>query len=453
MDQTEGEQLSLVVTGDAIATRRISPYTNEDFCHIVDLVRDADISITNLEVLLCDYDDGYPAAESGGTYMRAPPWVADELTWFGFDAFAAATNHTGDYGIGGIEATMQHLENREIPYAGIGRNLATAREPAYIETAAGRVGLVSVCSTITPGTQAGQQRADMGGRPGLAPLRFDSRYEVPSETIEAIQEASTMLGLEGLKERAKQRGFPVPGENDDGFTLINTDGEDIQFVESKEGDTSVSMEPNSNDVQAILKRINEANRQADWVIASLHGHEGEAGGLNDRAVPDFHESFAHACIDAGADAFMGHGSHLLRGIEIYKKTPIFYGLGNFIMQNETVTRLPTEIYERYDLEDDALPADLFDARAFDEDDERIGFLADRGFWETIVPVCKYEDGVLDRIELHPVELGFDAPRGQRGRPSLAREEDGDRILEGLADLSTPYNTSITIEDGQGIISV
>lgn len=158
-------------------------------------------------------------------------------------------------------------------------------------------------------------------------------------------------------------------------------------------------------------------------------------------MPGFHETFAHACVDVGADAFMGHGLHLLRDIEIYDGTPIFYGLGDLIMQNETVTRLPTEIYERYDLDRDATPADLFDTRVFDEDNERIGFLADQGFWETVVPVCEYENSSLDRIELYPVELGFDAPRGQRGRPVLARGEDATHILEGVADLSTPYNTA------------
>ena len=89
--------------------------------------------------------------------------------------------------------------------------------------------------------------------------------------------------------------------------------------------------------------------------------------LNDRVVPSFHETVSHACIDAGADLFLGHGPHLLRGIEIYDGAPIFYSLGNFMMQNETVTRLPTELYERYDLDSDATPADLFDTRVFDKD--------------------------------------------------------------------------------------
>ncbi len=45
-------------------------------------------------------------------------------------------------------------------------------------------------------------------------------------------------------------------------------------------------------------------------------------------------------IDAGADVFVGHGPHVLRGIEIYKGKPIFYSLSNFIFQNETVLRMP-----------------------------------------------------------------------------------------------------------------
>ena len=45
----------------------------------------------------------------------------------------------------------------------------------------------------------------------------------------------------------------------------------------------------------------------------------------------------------------GHGAHVLRGIEVYDGAPIFYSLGDFVMENETVTRLPTELYDRYDL--------------------------------------------------------------------------------------------------------
>ena len=40
--------------------------------------------------------------------------------------------------------------------------------------------------------------------------------------------------------------------------------------------------------------------------------------------------WAHAVIDAGADAIVGHGPHVLRGIEFYRGRPIAYSLGNFL---------------------------------------------------------------------------------------------------------------------------
>ncbi|MEJ5361077.1 MAG: CapA family protein [Spirochaetota bacterium] len=39
---------------------------------------------------------------------------------------------------------------------------------------------------------------------------------------------------------------------------------------------------------------------------------------------------AHALIDAGADAVIGHHPHVYQGIEIYKNKPVVYSLGNFL---------------------------------------------------------------------------------------------------------------------------
>jgi len=59
---------------------------------------------------------------------------------------------------------------------------------------------------------------------------------------------------------------------------------------------------------------------ADLVLVTHNGHESDG---SDRYKPaKFIETYARACIDAGADAFLGHGPHLLRGIEIYKGKPI-----------------------------------------------------------------------------------------------------------------------------------
>ena len=40
-------------------------------------------------------------------------------------------------------------------------------------------------------------------------------------------------------------------------------------------------------------------------------------------------AFTHAVIDAGADLVIGHGPHVLRGMEVYKGRLIAYSLGNF----------------------------------------------------------------------------------------------------------------------------
>lgn len=40
--------------------------------------------------------------------------------------------------------------------------------------------------------------------------------------------------------------------------------------------------------------------------------------------------WARAVLDAGADAVVGHGPHVLRGVEFHKGKPIFYSLGNFL---------------------------------------------------------------------------------------------------------------------------
>ncbi|WP_138005631.1 CapA family protein [Halalkalirubrum salinum] len=448
------DTFTLAAAGDAILNRRLRVYEDEEFRGVVDRVRGADLSIVNLETLLHEYEEGYPWANAPGTYMQSPPWVADELTWAGFDAFATATNHALDYSHGGIETTIYELEKRDIPYAGLGHNLAQARAPTYVETPAGRGVLISVCSTITPGSIAGEQRPEVGGRPGIAPLRLETRHRVSADAMESLLSISEALGLETLKKQQAELGFPIAGHDDETFRLFNlADGDHPAFEVADE--FGIKQRAKSSDVEAVRKRILDAKRQADWVVVSLHAHEGAEGRSNDHSVPSFIESFAKTCIEEGADAFIGHGPHVLRGIEIHEGAPIFYSLGNFIMQNETVEFLPTEMYERYGLDKSASPADAFDARVFDEEGNRTGFLGDSAFWESVLPVCEFdtETGDLESIELHPIELGHELPRPQRGRPLIAEGETAAKILEDLIEFSAPYGTKISVEGNRGRINI
>ncbi len=52
-------------------------------------------------------------------------------------------------------------------------------------------------------------------------------------------------------------------------------------------------------------------------------------------LADYQRYYAHFAIDAGADLILGHHTHILKPIEIYKGKAIFYSLGNFAMEEVT----------------------------------------------------------------------------------------------------------------------
>jgi len=159
---------------------------------------------------------------------------------------------------------------------------------------------------------------------------------------------------------------------------------------------------------------------------------------------------AHATIDAGADVFIGHGLHRDKGIEIYQGKPIFYSLGNFIIQNDTVLYQPAAAYSRYRLGWDATPADFYDARS---GKQTRGQDVNPLNWQSAVAIVKWEAKKLKQIELHPIDLGIGLPAGQRGRPVLAQGAVAQEILERFQRMSRPFGSTIEITNGAGVINV
>lgn len=446
------DTLTITGAGDAIIARRLRTFDHPGLTRLVELVRGTDAAMVNLEILLHEYE-GYPTGSKTGTYMRAPPWVADELDWAGFNLYAAATNHAYDYSHGGMLATIRELDARELTHAGLGENLAHARAPGYADTEAGRVALVSACASITAGSIAGEQRPDMHGRPGINPLRTTTRYVVPDDAYDQIRALTEDLDLESLKAEGAQSSFPYlyPSDPDEGFTLPNVDGGDLVFARGEEYRIEQTMD--EDDLAAITAQIEDATKQADWVVASLHAHHGPKGRSNVNESAAFTEEFARACIDAGADVFFGHGPHVPHGIELYDGKPLFHSLGNFVFQNQLVTRFPQEIYDRYNIDDPgATPPDVFHAREYDADGNPKGFLANQYYWESFLPICEFDDGHLTSLTVYPLDLLQDEPRSRRGRPVVATGARADEILDHLANLSDAYDTTIDIADGIATIA-
>lgn len=454
----EGEDFTFTAAGDAIINRKISTCEEERVKELADIIRDTDVGFVNLETLLHDFEP-YPNAESGGTYMRSSRHITKELEWMGFDMFAAANNHTGDYSHGGKVSTIEALEEQNFTYAGLGRNLREARSPSYLDTSGGNVALVAACSHFPTGSQAGKQRPDIQGRPGLSPLKLKTKFMVDEEWYKKIKELSRRLGLEEVKEQDyREKGLLIPQEDEGSFVLLHPKNEDLTFEKGEECKVFYEME--NEDKESIKREIKSADKQSDWVLMSLHYHAGRNGHSNDRSVPEFVKSFAHQCIDSGADAFLGHGSHTMKGIEIYEEQPIFYGLGNFFFQTKTIDKLPAEMYEdleRYprgkDLGHENVPSDVYDVTEYDEEGNPISFLSKKRYWETTLPVIKFRQGDLREIELFPVELGRNEPRTRRGRPLIRKDEKGDSILQEIKDLSGEFNTEIKIKESKGIIEL
>lgn len=428
--QLADTDFSMALTGDSIITRPLSVYEEPEFLKMIDLIRSADVAFTNLEMLFHDYEP-YPMAESGGTWMRGDPNLADELAWAGFDLVAQANNHTGDYGVLGMQLTMQYVREAGLVGAGVGNSLAEAREAKFLETSKARVALISLASSYRPHMAAGHSRDNIPARPGLNPLRISTTYELPRSEFEAMRNVGEALGL-----FVDQDGNPAgteenrPGE----FRLFN------QWFAP--GDVAtIRTKANQSDVDAIAAVVNNASRLADYVIVTIHAHEQ----LGPREIPaEFLQPFARAMIDAGADVFVGHGPHVLRGIELYAGKPILYSLGDFLFQNETLLRLPTGNYDRYQLDEHAHVAD-FNDRRYKNDSE--GFPANPEIWEAVVAVPVFRDGTLREMALHPITLGHGLPRQVRGRPLLATGDLAEKIIADLRERSAPYGTEIEMRRG------
>src|SRR5262249_3916793 len=205
----------------------------------------------------------------------------------------------------------------------------------------------------------------------------------------------------------------------------------------------IRTEPNKSDVEGMARVVRSASRMADATVVSIHAHE---GGKDRTAPADFLVAFAHAMIDAGADIVVGHGPHVVRGIEMYKGKAILYSVGDFIFENETLLRFPAEAYEAIGLGRDAEIGDFNETRS---DHDRRGFNADREVFESFVATVQWSARQITGVRLHPISLGFGQPMSERGRPKLADPALAKHILENVAARSVAFGTRIVEENGVG----
>lgn len=394
------------------------------FAQVMGLFQAADAGFANLEGNLFDTwnFDGFPAAENGGGEQGGigsgpllPKSAASALRAMGITMLSTANNHSLDWGIEGMLATLRNLDDAGVVHAGSGRGLHHALAPGFLGTKRGRVALVGSASTFTPmgpaGGGGGDGRLLKAPRPGIAALRNRPIALVTAQEFETI------------KQIALRQGKRVdPGDRE--ITLAPNEAVFIQQSFRLADRTGLTYELEPDDRKGVLNAVGAAKRGADFAVYAIHAHETASGGQEFDAPPDslapadFLPQLFHDAVDAGADVVVTHGPHVLRGVEIYKGKPVFYGLGSLFFT--------------------------------------LGSGFPREWYDSVVAVTEVRGERVVQVRLYPVVLG--APEERRapldqGIPHRAAGVDARRILATLQRQSDRYGTKIRIEKDVGIIDI
>lgn len=423
--------MKFTAAGDALIQQRI-PKDYEGFGKIRDYIAKGDARFFNFETTINHIGECYASQFSGGTYMRTNPENYRDVLTYGFNMTSFNNNHTMDFSYDGMLKTLDYINESNIVNSGVGRNMAEAAAPHYLDTPNGRVALISVSTSFDPSMMAGEASRRFPGRPGVNGLRHSQTLIVSKEDMARIQEISETTGINETRKLHIAQGYATKDEGSS--FLMGT----LRFeIGDKPGCIT---KPNAEDVDRVKKAIYEAQLQADYILISIHTHQ--LKGASNEAIPDFVEEFAHTCIDTGAHAVIGHGPHLLRPIEVYKNRPIFYSLGDFLMQLYSVEAAPEDFYKKQSLTSDATVHELIKKRS---NDFKRGLMEQNVMAETVIPYWEMEDGEMTKLELLPVTCyKNDKNHSISGLPVVNFNAG---IFERLAKLSEPYGVKMTCVDG------
>ncbi len=240
------------------------------FSSVKSALNSGDLLFGQLETTVTERGERAPNAKLA---MRTNVANANAVADCGFDVMSFAGNHCLDLGETGFNDTLQHMEGLGVRLCGAGPDLTSARKPSIVKCGDLTIAFLAYSSILPEGYAASSTR------PGCAPMRAHTSYEM----IEHDQP--------GTPPRILTRAH-------------------------------------REDLANLVSDIKAAKQQADFVVMSIHWgiH------ITPIVLADYQRDVAHAAIDAGAGAILGHHPHILKGVEFYKGCPIFYSMGNFAIE-------------------------------------------------------------------------------------------------------------------------
>ncbi len=415
------QPFTFAAVGDIIIRRPVGE-GDAGYQALARVMREADMTYANMEGPILD------EANFRGPLAGGPKSVVNELKRMGVRIMTDANNHTLDAGLEGMFETHRLLDEASIVHAGSGKNLADARQARIAVTPKGTVAAIGMYS-IDPSSNNRSRFTDANeNMPGLNPLHVTPYNVVTAEHMQALKKIRD--AIYARRPEVHVPVAPVAADEPAGrLRLFQT----AFTVGPHPGDLTYEMDP--ADLKGIITSVRVGKQLADFLVVAIHCHQNSfafQAYSQDHSTPNFLIELAHQVIDNGADAFVGHGVHNLRGVEIYKGKPIFYGVSSFFYHRGAAPEITS------------LSAGA--GAGVNELEDNL---------ETLLTTSRFEDGKLVEVRLYPADLGQDRTRpiSRSGTPSTPSPEMARRVLERLQALSKQFGTTISIQNGVGVIRI
>jgi poly-gamma-glutamate synthesis protein (capsule biosynthesis protein) len=251
--------------------------------------------------------------------------------------------------------------------------------------------------------------------------------------MKALEEIADTTHINGRINNSKRGGYTV---SKPGIFNLGTLEFKLSEVEGK------SSAPHPQDMERMRHAIEAAKIEAEYVVVCFHSHE--IKGELDEEPDYFIEEFARKCIEWGACAVVGSGTHQIKAVEMYQGKPIFYSIANFIFQSEKPTQFPPDYHDRYGI-DRSLTAQ--EAMYIRSDGGKRGLETEFKNYKGLMPLLEFEGGQVKKITIKPVELGFyHEDKSVKGLPHSANAAVTQEVLETLQTLSAEYGTKFALCD-------
>lgn len=127
---------------DANAAMFDKVQTEKLFNDVIDVFREGDINLVNLECALTDSEN---RIKKYGPNLKGPKNTAKVLKEAGITHCGLSNNHTFDFGIEGFLDTMKALDENGLIYTGVGKDYNDAKRDLIIEKDGKKIAVIAVC--------------------------------------------------------------------------------------------------------------------------------------------------------------------------------------------------------------------------------------------------------------------------------------------------------------------